>query len=369
MADFVDFNLHNLFSIRLEDPTPDAIHAVKRQLGCPPSVFQGEPDLCVSYIDRFEMPMHHLMMGKAGFAEGRFFVMSGSGRNKFRVQVPFSELGRPCKVICERGTKEIPLLHLAINLRMLEKGLVPLHAAAFVYEGTGVIVNGWPNGGKTSTLFSFLTHGARFISDDWLFVDTDGRMVGLMQPIKLSDWQLNQLAAYQPKVSRTRQLTLQGMRMLDTMLQAVPGSLHSDFPPAKVVYKGLSRLNNSQRHINISPEELFGADQVAATGNFEMLLLTLSGESSDIVIEPLSPELAIERILATLHHEWMHWEEYYLQYSYAFPHRPNALMDVSRSRQRMFLEQILAGKRMFAIYHPHPVDLDRLYKAIVQVIK
>jgi hypothetical protein len=369
MTHLVDFNLHNLFSIRLENPLPEAVRAVKNQIGVLPSSFPGEPDLTVCYVDHFETPMYHLVMGSAGFANDEFYVVGSTGRKMFRAQIPFEALGQPCKVICETGTTEIPLLHLILNLRMLAKGLMPFHASAFVFDGIGVVVNGWPKGGKTSTLFSFLAHGAQFISDDWLFVDSESRIYGLMQPIKLSDWQLNQLPDYQPRVSRTKQWTIQGIRWLDTMMHTVPESLQTDFLPTKAFYKGLKRLNNSQRHVSLSPEQLFGTDLVAPTGDFDVLLLTLSQETSEVVITPMATELAIERLLATFQYEWMQWEKYYVQYLYAFPHRHNLLIESSQRKQRELLEQILANKPIFAVSHPHPVALDKLYQAINPVLK
>ena len=368
MTHSVDFNLHSLFSIRLEDPTPETIQAVKNQLGVSPSSLQEELDLTVCYVDHFNAPMSHLVMGSTGFTHDEFYVVSSTGRKAFRVQFPFHALGEPCRVICEAGTTEIPLLHLIINLRMLAKGLMPIHASAFVFDGTGVVVNGWPKGGKTSTLFSFLAHGAQFISDDWLFVDSDSRIYGLMQPIKLSDWQLNQLPDYQQRVSRTKQWTIQGIRWLDTVMQTVPESLQTDFLPTKAFYKGLKRLNNSQRHVYLSPEQLFGSDLVAPTGDFDVLLLTLSQETSDVVITPMATELAIERLLAAFQYEWLQWEKYYIQYLYAFPHRPNLLMDTSHKKQRELLEHILKNKPIFAVSHPHPVALDKLYQTISPVL-
>ena len=369
MTHAIDFNLHNLFTIRLENPAPEAIRAVQKQIGMRPSFLDGEPDLTVSYVDHFKVPMSHLVMGSAGFTDDEFYIVANTGRKKGRVQFPFAALGQPCKVICETGITEIPLLNLIINLRMLEKGLVPVHASAFVYNGTGVVVNSWPKGGKTSTLFSFLTHGAQFISDDWLFIESDSTTYGLMQPITLSDWQLDQLPTYKSKVSRTKQLTIQGIRWLDTVVQATPGSLHARSLPVRTFYNGLRRLSNSQRHVKLLPKDLFGADWIAPAGNFNVLFLTLSHEQPDVVVTTMTAEIAIERLLAALRREWIQWEEYYMQYLYAFPHRPNILMDTSYRKQREFLEHILADKPIFAVNHPHPVALDKLYQAITQVLE
>lgn len=364
----VDFNLNNLFSIRLEDPTSEAVKAVQNQVGVQPSVLNVEPDLTVYYVDRFIDLMCHTEMGNAGFINDEFYVMTGDGRKNKRVQFPFAALGRPCKVICETGTTEIPLLKLIITLRMLANGLMPLHAAAFVYNGKGVVVNGWPMGGKTSTLFSFLTRGAQFVSDDWLFVDSDNNIYGLMQPIKLSDWQLKQLPDYQAKVKRMKRLTIQGLRWLNAVEQFVPEWVRDKLFPAKAFYQGLRYLNKKQRHVTLSPEKLFGTNWEAPTGKFDILLLTLSHESPDVTVNPLNIDIAVERLMAALHYEWMKWEEYYFQYLYAFPYKRNMLMDTAWDIQRKLLKSILTGKDIFLVKHPHPVKLDELYNTISQTL-
>lgn len=365
----VDFNLHNLFSIRLENPTSEAVKAVKNQVGVRPSVLNVEPDLTVCYVDRFNVPICHTEMGNAGFTNDEFYVVTGDGRREYRVQFPFAALGQPCKVICETGTTEIPLLKLIINLRMLANGLMPIHAAAFVFDGIGMVVNGWPKGGKTSTLFSFLTHGARFVSDDWLFVDPNGKIYGLMQPIKLSDWQLSQLPNYQAKVKPTKRWVIQGLRWLDKVEKLVPEWVREKLLPARAFHQGLRYLNKKQRHVTLSPEKLFGTRLDAPTGHFDLLLLTLSYESPEIVISPLTTDIAFERLMAALHYEWMKWDGYYSQYLYAFPHKRNILMDTAWDKQRVLLKTILTGKHFFSVKHPHPVHLGELYNVISKSLR
>jgi hypothetical protein len=368
MAHYVDFNLHNLFSIRLEDPTLEAIKAVQNQVGVQPSVLDEEPDLTVCYVDRFNVSICHTEMGKAGFTNEDFYIMTGDGRKNNRVQFPFADLGKPCKVICETGTTEIPLLKLIINLRVLANGVMPIHAAAFIYNGKGVVVNGWPKGGKTSTLFSFLTRGAQFVSDDWLFVDSDNKIYGLMQPIKLSDWQLKQLPDYLAKVKRIKRWTIQGLRWLDTLEKLMPEWIRDNLLPAKAFYQGMRYLNKKHRHVTLSPEKLFGANLEAQTGKFDLLLLTLSHESPEVTVKPLNVDIALERLIAALHFEWMKWEEYYAQYLYAFPDKRNMLMDTAWDIQHHLLKNILTGKQIFLVNHPHPVELDELYNPIGQII-
>jgi hypothetical protein len=364
MTTFVDFNLHDLFSIRLVDPSPQAVQAVKNQVGVRPSKLHSNPDLTVSYVERLKTPMHHIVMGKTGFVDDAFYLVTGQGRKSRLVQFPFEALGQRCEMICETGVTDIPLLNLVINMRMLAKGLMPIHASAFMFDETGVVVNGWPHGGKTSTLFSFLARGAAFVSDDWLFVDPECNVYGLMQPIKLSDWQLDQLPKYQAKVNLKKQWTIQGMRWLDSFERFVPEKARDNVTAAKVFHRGVQFLNKSQRHVTLSPEKLFGTDLIPPTGRFDVLFLTLSHESQAVTVNRITTDDALDRLLAALHYEWFQWEEYYIQYLYAFPHRRNPLMDAAQEKQRTLLKNILAGKQIFLVNHPHPVKLDELYRAV-----
>ncbi len=61
-----------------------------------------------------------------------------------------------CEIVCERGRARVPLLTANVNLVVLGNGALPLHAAAFRFDGTGVLVTGWSKGGKTETLLAFM---------------------------------------------------------------------------------------------------------------------------------------------------------------------------------------------------------------------
>jgi hypothetical protein len=368
MTNCIDFNLHNLFSIRLEDPSPKAVRAVQKQVGVQPTVLDSEPDLTVRYVDQLKAPMHHIVMGSTGFVDDEFHLVTGQGRKSYRVQFPFDALGQRCTVMCETGINEIPLLTLIINMRMLAKGLMPIHASAFVFDEVGVVVNGWPHGGKTSTLFSFLSHGAKFVSDDWLFVDSNCNVYGLMQPIKLSDWQLDQLPDYQTKVGWKKQWTIQGLRWLDSVEQFVPEKARSNVTAAKVFHRGVQFLNKSQRHVTLSPEALFDTGLNSPTGRLDLMFLTLAHGSSAVTVNPIAAEDALERLVAALRYEWSTWEEYYIQYLYAFPHKRNFRLEVAWDKQRNLLRNILAGKQIFLVNHPYPVKLDEIYSAINDVL-
>jgi hypothetical protein len=359
----VDFDLHQLVGIRLIGANNSDVQAVRRQLGVPESSLQAEPDIVIEYVDRLEMntPLRHLVMGEAAFTDDAFFVCSKEDR---LMQVPFDQLGQLCKLKAERGIGVLPLLNLMINLRMLAKGLMPIHASAFVYQDKGVLVSGWPKGGKTTMLFSFLSNGAQFISDDWLFVDSACRIYGLPQPIKLSDWQLEQLPQFQSQIKRKTNLTIQSVQLLDSVEKRIPASLRRSFLPAKVLNQTTHVLNKRLRHANLSPVNLFGDWVHSATGKLDIVFLTLSHNSPDIRVLVTDPQTALERLAHALRFEWSGWIEYYLQFLYAFPGHVNSLMEQYEELQHEHLSKLLAGKPIYTVYHPHPLSMSELYNAV-----
>ena len=100
--------------------------------------------------------------------------------------------------MCERGVAAVPLLIPILNMTLLARGVLPLHASAFVHEGTGVVATGWSKGGKTEALLAFASRGAEYVGDEWVYVASDGaRVHGIPEPIRIWRWQLRQLPEYE----------------------------------------------------------------------------------------------------------------------------------------------------------------------------
>jgi hypothetical protein len=71
-----------------------------------------------------------------------------------------------------------------------------------------------------------------------------------------------------------------------------------------------------------------------------------------------------ERMTFSHVHHRLGFLDYYWQYRFAFPDRPNRLVDEIESIERGLLRQLFAGKTAFEVLHPHPVDIPDLFDAI-----
>ena len=54
----------------------------------------------------------------------------------------------------------------------------------------------------------------------------------------------------------------------------------------------------------------------------------------------------------------------YWKFRFAFPDRPNELIEQTPDLQRRYLHEALAGKDGYAVYHPYPVNIPELFNAI-----
>jgi hypothetical protein len=358
-AGAVDYDLHGFVGVRLLGASPADVAAVTRQLGPLSGRLAGEPDIVVRFVERLPLsePIRHLGLRDAGFADGAFLVLRGPHKSRVRVRIPLERVGDRCEIVCESGLPAVPLLVAVLNMTALAKGVLPVHAAAFDYQGTGILATGWAKGGKTETLLGFMARGARYVGDEWVYVSPDGRrLFGIPEPIKLWDWHLSEVPAFRAAVRRGARGRLLALRAADAL--AGVGRV-----PARAAH-----LVESQRYVHVAPERLFGADRCSLEGPLDVVLLVVSDDGRGVRVDPVDPAEIARRMVFSLEHERLDLREAYLKFRFAFPERSNPLLEESERIQRELLLAALDGKRAYAVYHPYPAPIPQLYEAVAPLL-
>src|SRR5258708_8375162 len=160
----VDFDIHGLVGVRLVGPSPANVAAVSAQIGAPSSSVLRRPDIVVRYVDHLSAgTLRYVDLGKTASSKTGFILFpEGDGEGK--VSIPFEQIGSECEIFCEHRVGWIPLLIPIINLTALKKHrCVPIHASAFVHEGTGVLVPGWVQSGKAEARLAFSPYAAPYV--------------------------------------------------------------------------------------------------------------------------------------------------------------------------------------------------------------
>jgi hypothetical protein len=128
----VDYDLHGLAGVRLIDATPRDRAVVDAQLGPIAAPLAREPDITIRFVDRIPLsgPMRLLGVDDVGYTDDTFLVLRARHKTRARVAIPFDKVGCACEIVCERGLPAVPLLISILNLTVLAKGGLPMHASA-----------------------------------------------------------------------------------------------------------------------------------------------------------------------------------------------------------------------------------------------
>lgn len=364
----VDYDLHGLAGVRLIDAAPPDAAAVDRQLGPIRRALERPPDIVVRFVDRLpvDAPLRYLGLDDVAFTADAFLVLRARHKSRARVRIPLQDVGRRCcEIVCERGAASVPLLVPILNLTVLSHGALPLHAAAFVYRGTGVVATGWSKGGKTEALLAFMANGARYVGDEWVYLSADGRrMYGIPEPIRVWRWHLESLPRYRAAVARSDRMRLRLLGAALSTVRLVGADGTRDRGRLRRSIGRLAPLLRQQMCVDVPPERLFGKASCLMQGRPEVVLFVGSHESDRIEVRPVEPQEIARRMVFSLQHEQAGLMSFYLKFRFAFPEACNEVIERSADLQRRALRRVLEGKETFLAEHPYPVSLPALYEAL-----
>lgn len=364
-AEAIDYDLHGIVGVRLLGATAREVAAVDDQLGPIRSPLQRPPDLVIRFVDRLQPAGTVRLLGldEAAFTDDAFLVLRGKQKSRARVQIPMARIGERCEIVCERGVLAVPLLIPILNLTALARGALPLHAAALQYEGKGILVTGWSKGGKTETLLAFMDRGARYIGDEWVYIDSQGEtMHGVPEPVRVWDWHLQQMPQYRRALSAA---TRGRLRLLSTLL-ALEGRMSSTWgrrlPPLRLLQRARPLLQR-QAGVNVHPRTLFG-DCLDLSGRLDRVVFVGSHEEPDVSVRPMDPREVAARMVHSLQYERLPFMAFYETFRFAFPEARNEWIESAEALQRQRLQQVLSEKPCFEVLHPYPPSIPSLFDHI-----
>jgi len=350
---YLDYDIHGLVGVRLLDPTPGDAHAVSKQLGPMLKPLARKPDIVIRFVEHLPTPKLRLLgFEKNGFTDDGFFILR-SNKRPAKIKIGFDQIGGECQIVCESGVRSVPLLMAIVNLTMLKKDCVALHASAFIYKGTGIIVTGWAKGGKTEALLSFAKHGARYVGDEWIILSGDGRhMYGIPENIRLWDWHLDRLPHLRRHVKRDTQRLFKVIHALDRLQHKIP---------LKYLRAAMPALRR-QLNVQLAPQTIFGENFGPLQAAPEKIFLLASHAQAHTYVEPNHPEALARQMIASLQYEYLPFMEHYLAFVFAFPDLRNELIENAHQLQHEILARALAGKEAFTVWHPYPFSFEELFE-------
>jgi len=364
----VDFNLFDIVGIRLENPTDDDIKSIKNQLGVEPKDINNEPDITIRFTSKLYTPNFSFIgLNSAGFTEDNFFLISEESPDK-KIQIPFEKIGGRINIICEQGVKSIPLLNDIINFTFLGKNYLPLHSSGLYFNGKGLLIMAWANGGKTSTLISFARHGASYVGDEWIVLSpNDNLMYGLPGTISIKEWQLKQISQLLPKIEFKKRIVFAAVHLIDSIHKYIKKIGFGKSTVAGLLAKALPALKR-QLKIEILPEKIFTDKQQKNGTPIDFILLAVSHDDFKILVEKCDWFEIAGRMINSNKFEQLSFLKFYNVFKFAFPEKTNEFLENSGYIQNQLLLKAFNNKNSFKVFHPYPVEIEQLYNQINQTI-
>jgi hypothetical protein len=364
----VDLDLHGIVGVRLLDARPGDVETVVRQMG--PLVaapLDREPDITVRFVDELPDPgrLTYASWPETAAAGEDFYLLRGKDGVVARTLLPMDAVGERCEIVCERRAGHVPHLLAIINATALAKGVLPLHASAFVHRGVGVMATGWAKGGKTETLLAFATRGAQYVGDEWIYLTPDGGMHGIPEPIRLWHWHVEQLPALRAGLPRGTRLRLDGLPRVSDSAAVAAGRLRG--LPASVLRRAAPVVRR-QAYVQVPPARLFGEAAIALHGRLDQVLLVASAEQGAVTVEPVTGATVAAHMRASLEEERAPFLQAYRQFRYLFPERRSAVVEDAVATERRLLDQYLGDRPAHLLRHPYPVRLETLVGPVESVL-
>lgn len=364
----VDFDLHGIVGIRLLDPLPQDVETVVRQIGPLAAPLAREPDITVRFVDDLAEPRRMTYAGwpECGATDDAFYLLRGRGGVAARTLLPVEDVGRRCAIVCERRGGPVPHLLAIINLTALARGVLPLHASAFTYQGAGVLATGWAKGGKTETLLAFAERGARYVGDEWVYLTPDGRMCGVPEPIRLWHWHVQQLPAVRDGLGRTTRARLGVLPSVASSATALAARTRG--LPASVLRRA-APIVARQAYVQVPPARLFGEEAIALEGRLDHVVLVASHDRDDVSVERVDGACVAARMRASLLEERSPFLQMYRQFRFLFPDRPAPAVEEAAAIEERLLTALLAGRPAHLLRHPYPVRFESLVEPVEAILR
>lgn len=358
-----EFDIHGVLGIRLVDPSSADVAAVGKQLGSLQKPLLREPDITLRFVKDLLPPrLRHLGPKQKGFTDDAFFVFD-QGTDAGIARIPFDLVGGPSEIVCERGVGSVPLLMPILSLTALAKGFVAVHASAFVHDGIGILMAGWAESGKTTTLLGFASEGAEFVGEEWVLLSGDGKtMCGLPRDIELSPSHFEIVPDVRRGIKRSRLWAFESLRQLGK-IQGNLGKKANDTFPANALRRAISAV---QRRVlpKVSPQEIFGSRVGSLIAKPEKVFLLIGHNDTRVEVKPTPPIEMAHRIAHMTQYEQIRLMEHYLAFKFAFPKLKNAFLEESSAYHFELLSSALKTKEAYTVFHPHPVTFSALYEAL-----
>lgn len=371
------FRLHGGASLAISDTNPSVLALALSHLD-PYRPGSGSTDDAVLVLEPAppqESPRFEDLQNAAGddvvtaAGGGRFYVLLG-GRWCTLPQ----RIDEP-RFVYQEGFPLARLFRLAVRpalqVAMLARGAAALHATAVDIEGRALLVGGWSESGKTETALALLEDGARFLSDKWTIVTSDGVAGAFPISAGIRRWVL----PYMPRLRRSLPVAARVQLMGAGVVAGISRPVRGRRPAGRVggvVVDAIDQAVALADRAALSPSQLRSSygqptDGAWAAPVGALALLRTVPRGQRVTVGEGGAEWAARRLARAAAFERRGLFDLYERARYAFPERVNPRLESERADEH-FLAGVLSAIRILDVRAPFPTDPRTVAEAIRRVL-
>jgi hypothetical protein len=292
--------------------------------------------------------------GTVTASDGERLVVLAGG---LRCAIPDPLRERPIRFSYEPG---FPLgrIYASLVRPSLQLGLhaheaVAVHSATVELDGRALLVAGWSESGKTETALALMETGARFLSDKWTILGSDGEASAFPINVGIRRWvlpHLPTLAAALPSGARA-QLAVAGLAAaVSRPVRARRGRLGTLAQRAVALADRAALTPSRLRAAYAQDDDPARRVPLGTTA----LLTTVPG--TEVTCELADPAWAAARLTRSAAYERRELFGMLERRRYAFPSSTGSSLEEAVAEETRLLERALARGRTLEVRAPFPVD-------------
>lgn len=348
------------------------VRAVRAELDpYAPGEPDGEAEVVVHTTDvlspRFEDIQNPAADGRVTASDGaRLYLIEGVRA----CALPRLDHGIPFRFDRERQFPLRPLvrsaLRPALQLALLERGGVAVHGTTVERGGSGLVVAGWSESGKTETALAFLERGATFVSDKWTILTSAGELAPFPISVGIRRWVL----PYLPRLRRELPRAARGQFALAGAASVATRPLRSSRASGRVgrvAARAADRAVALAERAALSPSQLsraYGAERPLPRARLGMVVLLTTVRDSNVSVRSADVAWAARRLARSASYERREFFELHRRARYPFADASADFELTVERREEELLAGLLSGVSVLEVRAPFPTDPRRVADAI-----
>src|SRR6266480_4771940 len=332
---------------------------------------RGDPDLTLEAMPDLPAPID--LQNPAADAlvtatDGNHLQLLVGGRS---CTVPRLALQGPFQLGYERG---FPLAHIfgsvvrpTIQLALEDHNAVAVHSAGVEYDGSGIVVGGWSESGKTEAALALMELGARFVSDKWTVVGADSSISPFPISVGVRRWALRYLPRLRrslPTIARA-QLAVAGLAAAVT---APARARQSENRVLEVVRAAVDKGVALADRASVRPSDLaraYGQSAPAVGVRLGAVVLLTTVPGPDVSASLTDSRWGARRLARSAAYERRAFFDLHRRARYALPQLDDELEGAIERREEQRLQVALRSLPVIEVKAPFPADPRRVAEAIL----